>query len=332
MVEHLNIAIPNSVRFWLLLVTIIPSICCSLSILYHIFSNRNRRHSINNHVIILLLINNLIYEVINIPLYLNYYRLNVVSPATPGLCLTWIFIHEVLYTISTVIVAWASVERHMLIFHERWFSTARGRFLFHYTPIVVLITYIVVFHFVVIILPPCQNVYDYTLEICGNPLCYHDTPLIGTWDNIVHGIMPTMVIVIFSVSLLIRVLRKNYRMRKAFQWRKHRKMTIQLLSISLLYVLLYIPGMSVELAQLCCSNTRINADFEEYAGFFLHYVIFLLPFVYIISLIEGSWKIKTIVPCWPTKPTTAQPLGLHTTHVVPQHPLPKISGPPLTLE
>ncbi|CAF3985620.1 unnamed protein product [Rotaria sp. Silwood1] len=283
-------------------------------------SSQTRRQAINNHVIILLLFNNLIYELIDISLFLNYYRLDTVSPATQSLCLIWIFIDEALYSVSTITVAWASIERHILIFHNQWLSSSRRRFLIHYVPMMLLVSYIILFHFVVIVFPPCENRYDYTQEICGHQLCFHNSKLIGTWDSIAHNIIPTLTIVIFSITLLVRVLLQNRRMHRIVQWRKHRKMAIQLLSISALYLFLYIPYMCMELTHLCCISPESSNNFEEYAQFFSYYVIFLLPFVCLVSLMERPWRLKNIFPCWYRPPRLVHPTILPSVHFVAQQP------------
>ncbi|CAF1484675.1 unnamed protein product [Rotaria sordida] len=314
--EYMDSFISNPVRFWLFLTALIPSVGCSIAILYYMLSSQTRRRAINNHVIIVLLFNNLIYELIDISLFLNYYRLDTVSPATQSLCLMWIFIDETLYTVSTIVVAWASIERHILIFHSQWLSSSRRRFLIHYAPLALLVSYIILFHFVIIIFPPCENTYDYTQEICGHPLCFHDSKLIGTWDSIAHNIIPTLTIVIFSITLLVRVLLQNRRMHQVVQWRKHRKMAIQLLSISMLYLFLYIPIMCIDLAELCCISHELGGHFEQYARFLSYYVIFLLPFVCLVSLMESVWQLKNIFPCW----YRLTPIIHPTIHFIPRQP------------
>ncbi|CAF3273272.1 unnamed protein product [Rotaria sp. Silwood2] len=283
-------------------------------------SSQTRRRAIHNHVIIVLLFNNLIYELIDISLFLNYYRLDTVSPATQSLCLMWMFIDETLYSVSTIVVAWASIERHILIFHNQWLSSARRRFLIHYVPLVLLVSYITLFHFAVIIFPPCENTYDYTQEICGHPLCFHNSKLIGTWDSVVNDIVPTLIIVIFSITLLMRVLRQNRRMHQVVQWRKHRKMAIQLLSISLLYFILYIPIMCIKLVEQCCIPHELSNRFEQYAQFFSYYVIFLLPFVCLVSLMESSWRFKNIFRCWYRSTELVHPTALPAIRFVAKHP------------
>ncbi|CAF1927839.1 unnamed protein product [Rotaria magnacalcarata] len=310
--KYTDSVISNPVRFWLLLIALIPSVACSIVILYYILSSRTRRCAIHNHFIILLLCNNLTYELIDISLFLNYYRLDTVVPATKSLCLMWMFIDEALYTVSTMIVAWASIERHIIIFHDRWLSNAKKRFLLHYTPYIFIISYIILFHFVVVVIPPCENTYDYTQEICGHPLCFHNSKVFGTWDSITSDVIPTLTIVIFSIGLLVRVVIKNHRMRRAIQWRKHRKIAIQLLFISFLYVLLYIPIMCIELVQLCCVSEELNGPFEQYARFFSYYIIFLLPFVYLGSLIKSSWQLKILLPRWFRATQVVEPMMMAT--------------------
>jgi len=300
---------PIYVRFWLFLTALIPSVICSIAVLFHILSNRNRRTAIHNHFIIILLINNLIYELIDVPLLLNYDRLGTVWPASEIFCVIWMFIDEALSSVSTVVVAWTSLERHMLIFHKQWFATVRGRVLLHYTPLVLLISYIILFHTFAILIPPCKNVFDYTEEICGRPLCYHNSKIIGTWDNIVNDIIPTIIVVMFSVSLLGRVIIKGRQIGRALQWRKHRKMAIQLLSVSGLYFFLYIPNMFIDLIHLCCVHENYSPDYERYVEFFSYYVIFILPFVCLGSLIQKAWQPNR---CFPFRLRTTQEIHPQT--------------------
>ncbi|CAF3360691.1 unnamed protein product [Rotaria socialis] len=318
--QYTDSVISNPVRFWLLLIAMVPSVACSIAILYYTLSSRTRRRGIHNHFIILLLCNNLIYELIDISLFLNYYRSGTVVPATKSLCLMWMFVDETLYNVSTVTIAWASIERHIIIFHDKWLSSVKKRFLLHYAPYAIVITYTILFHFVVIVIPPCENTYNYTQEICGHPLCSHNSKLVGTWDSVVHNIIPAITIVIFSISLLARVLIKNHRMRRAFQWRKHRKIAIQLLLISFLYLLLYIPIICIELVQLCCVSEELNGPFEQYAHFFSYYVILLLPFVYMGSLIESSWQLKMLLPCWFRATQVVEPMAMTTGHFTARNP------------
>ena len=67
-------------------------------------------------------------------------------------------------------------------------------------------------------------------------------------------------------------------------WRRHRKMMIQLLSVSALYFILYMPPTFVELMQLCCIVTSFGAEYQLHAILFSYYVICLFPFLTAITL------------------------------------------------
>ncbi|CAF3485505.1 unnamed protein product [Rotaria sp. Silwood1] len=314
--EYTASFISSPIRLWLFLTALIPSIFCSIIVLYHLLSKRTQRRAINNHVIIILLFNNLIYEFIDIPLLLNFYRLQSVWSATPSLCVMWMFIDETLNSISTILIAWASVERYIIIFRSQWLSSARKRFLIHYLPLMLFVLYIIIFHVIVILFSSCINMYDYTREKCGESLCLHNTKLIETWNIIVNEILPGLIIVIFSIALLVRCLLQNHRIHQRLQWRKYRKMAIQLLSISMLYFILYIPVTSIKLVQLCCiSQDGINS-FEEYARFFSYYIIFLLPFVCYVSLPEVKWQFKKIFPCCHRQARLIHPRKMPVMHFV----------------
>jgi hypothetical protein len=110
--------------------------------------------------------------------------------------------------------------------------------------------------------------------------------------------IPTIIIIVSSITLLLRVLLQKRRMRRQINWRNYRKMTIQLLSISLLYLIIYIPEMLMEFIHLCGVPEHVGADFILYAEFFAYYGNLLLPFVCAGSMPELKTKIKKIFPGW----------------------------------
>ena len=101
------------------------------------------------------------------------------------------------------------------------------------------------------------------------------------WQTIVHQIIPNLIIMIISIALLARVL-----------WQKHRKMTVQLLSTLLPYLLFSFPFILVTLMYLSGLSYRVYSDFLPYADFFSYFMILLYPFVCVLSLSELSTKIQ----------------------------------------
>ena len=313
--EYLSdeIAISRSVRFWLIVPFEIPSIICSLFVLYHLLFNRILRRALNNHVFIVLLFINLTAELTDIAWTVDYYRTNVVWSATSGFCLLWMYFNEALFIATTMLVAWATIERHILIFHDQWVSNRTKRLAFHYFPLLFLLFYCLALHFIVIFFPPCENTFDYTQVICGHPLCFYDIRGAALWDVIVHDLVPAMLIIIFSVALLLRILFRKRRMHQPISWRKHRKMAIQLLSIALLYLVIHVPSMILEFLHECGVPEEFGSDLMSYLDFFSYHGTLLFPLVCAASLPKLGEKIKNTIPCWPQRQRNAvepEPLAM----------------------
>ena len=291
--EESEIPIPRSIRFWLLLLIDIPSITCSFLLLFHLLTNKPLRSQLTNHVIIILLIIGLIIELIDIPLHLSFLHLGVVRTIlTSFTCLIWWFIDIGLYNGCTIIMAWGSVERYLLILHHQMFLNKKKRLIFHYLPLSILCLYILVFYIIVIIFPPCMNTYDYTLPVCNDFPCYLNNRLLGVWDSVINNVLPTIVISISSISLFIRIYIQKRRLHQPIQWRKQRKMTFVLLSTCILYIIPNIPLNIMIFARLCGLPKDINVEVQLYFDFLCYFVILLYPFLCLGTLSELRQKIK----------------------------------------
>ncbi|CAF1576497.1 unnamed protein product [Rotaria sp. Silwood1] len=291
-----EIAIPRQIRFWIILLFCIPSVICSLFIFYQFIVHPRLRQALHNHVIALLLFINFIFQLTSILWSLNYYRLGNVWPENSFFCVTWAFIDEAFYITTAILFAWATIERHIFIFHDYLVSTKYKLIFFHYLPLAILPLYCICYSIIIVIFPPCENTYDYNQITCGNPICYYEVPTVGMWDVIVNDIIPTIVIILCSIALLLRVFYQKYRIHQQIHWRRHRKMTIQVLSISALYLFIYFPNVLLEFIDLCGISEEADADFRLYAEFFENYGTLLLPFVCTISMSELRKQIKKIIP------------------------------------
>ena len=69
-----DIAIPFLVRFGILLSFYIPSLVCSLFVLYHLIFDQILLKALHNHVIILLLLVNFLIQLTSLSWTIDYYR------------------------------------------------------------------------------------------------------------------------------------------------------------------------------------------------------------------------------------------------------------------
>ena len=290
--QESEISLPRPVRFWLLLLIDIPSVYCSLIVLFYLIMEKTLRSQLINHIVIILLIIGLALQLIDIPFHLSFLHSGFVHPSTHWLCLLWWFMDLGLYNGCTINMAWGSIHRYLLIYHDRMFSNSKKRFLFHYLPLVFLALYILIFYVIVIVFPPCENTFDYALPVCNDFPCYLNDHVLGIWNSVVNNILPTMIITIFSLMLLIRVYWQKRLLNQRNRWRKQRKMTIQLVSTCSLYLIANIPLNTLAFARLCGLPEGVGVESQLYFAFLCYFVILLYPFVCLGSLSELRKKIS----------------------------------------
>jgi hypothetical protein len=286
-------------RFWLYFPVLIPSLVCSVFVLYHLLTDRALRRALNNHVIILILFLGLFYELTDVVWLIHYYRVGNALIQTKAFCLTWSFMDFAGFCTISILVAWASIERHILIFHDKWVSTKWGRLFIHYIPLVIFLLYPIIFYIFIFFITSCELPLDYAMMHCGYSFCALFIPAIGRFDSIVNDIIPTFCIVIFSILLLARVLWQKRRLRQRIQWRNYRKMAVQLLSIASLYFVIDFPPMVLYALYTSGVSISYNAiDYYASSLYFTAHIIMLIPLVTAFSLPELRAKLKMNVQCW----------------------------------
>ena len=284
-------SLPASVRSWLILIIEIPSLVCSIILLYYLIFNQAIRKSMNNHVIIALLIIGLFSQLIDNPFYLNYLRLGYVWPQIPFSCFIWWFAATGISNMTNLVMAWASIERHILVFHNGWLSTKKKRFFVHYLPLLIILLYGFIYYIIILSIYSCENIYAYTTDWCFYP-CYYNDEKLAIYDTIMNSIIPTPIIIISSIALIIRVVKRKRALHQCVHWRKYRKMIIQLLSISALFLLFNLPMTTLLLAHICGLPDGAAGQFEFYTYYMYRFISLFLPFICLITASEIRKKIK----------------------------------------
>ena len=299
--EEEEILIPSApVQFWTYLIFEIPSMFCTIFVLFHLLFNRHLRQQIHNHVIIILLILCLIVLVIDNSLYLDGWRVGHGNsfPSSSSVCLLWWLIDYGFYGGISVFLVWASFERHLLVFHRRrCFLTQRRIFFIHYLPLIILSIYLMGFYIGVIIYPPCENVFYFKSLACGSYPCYQDISWLNTWDYLFNGVLCNLLEAFLSITLLSRTIWRKYYSQRRFHWKRYRKMTIQLLSISTVSLCINLPQSLIVLIQQFHPDLNgFAANIEPYLFYLTGYMILLLPLVSLGCLPELWSKLFFCTP------------------------------------
>lgn len=289
--------LPYSIRFGILLAFDIPSIFCSIFLLYLLLDNEKLRQALHNHIIIVLLFVNLISQFVDNSFYLNYLRIGYVRPSSPVLCIFWMIVAYQIYVTSTLLVALASIQRHILIFHHHYILTTYGRRWIHFFPMAILLFYSLTYGCVLVsLILTSEFSYNYHRPMCAELEKWIKLyPGLSIWNLIINELLPTPIIVIFSLALLVRVMRHKHRVGLPILWRKQRKMTIQLFSISILFCLVNLPPILLHTSRWIRDETDLpgNRHAQVYLSYLTYYQSIFLPFVCTISLFKNVKKLAS---------------------------------------
>ncbi|CAF5013350.1 unnamed protein product, partial [Rotaria sp. Silwood1] len=237
-------------------------------------------------------------------------------PSQPIVCLIWWLIDFGFYIGSIILMAWLAIERHILVFHDRWIANGRGRFLIHYLPMIILVSYILLFYIICIFFLPCVNDYNYTLPVCNGVPCYQSYGILGMWEFTVNTSLPLIVEFCASSSFIIRIVRQKQRLRRSIQWHKQRRLTIQLLLMSTINMIFNFPISFIPLLHQCGLPLEYGVQAELYFFFLGYFVTFLFPFVCLVQYPELRKEIKQKIFCTtargPPQTTTGAPALMGT--------------------
>lgn len=252
--------------------------------------NRTIRSKPHNHGWIVLLIVNFFQLTTDIPMAMSYYRVGTVLPASKGYCVWWTWYEFSLLGIGLFMMAWISIERHLFIFHAHsLFHIRWRRWLFHVAPIVFSLLWPLIFYIIAVIVSPhCNTEWDFNLVMCGVP-CYFTVEFIGRFDFIFNIVLPISIVVVANLTLIIRVIYKKFTLHQAVDWRRHRKMTLQLCIIASLYVAFWLPVTIVQLIQITVMPSFM-IDSVETLLFILYFIPLLLPIISLSAFPEITKK------------------------------------------
>ena len=287
----------RSIKFGIFLTFQVPSILCSIFVLYHMFALPAYRQALANHVIIALLIVSFLSTSIDLSITLHYLREGTVRAATSSFCLFWIYLDYSLYSSSMLLMAWASIERHILVFASSYFRSFRSILFGHYFPILLCAVYPPLFYAYSVFVYPCQRPqWSFDQMLCGSACFKHESFILDWFDMMGHSVMPCIVIITFSLGLLIRVIRQKRRVQQhLFSWRRQRRMAVQLLSISSLYIMMNVPLFIIILLRKCCFTTFATIEYKLYFFYLYFFLILFLPFVCLGSLGAQRKKFRELL-------------------------------------
>ena len=289
---------PNSVRFILLLIIEILSMMCTILLLIYLVFHWQMlvKRALRNHVLFVLVLISFLYLTMDLPFTINSYRLGHDQPRNLSFCLWWYLLDYVLTVASIFLTAMACVQRHILIFHAQWLYSSRVRCFAHFLPILICISYPMIFYFAMIVLYPCDRSEVEDSLYCLEP-CYGENFLLFNLDWIFNTACPLLTIILANFALIIRVIRsmRKIRRRQSLTWKRQRKLALQLLALSNLYVLGWAPSTILSILQSFARPTILEDIPQlDYFNFLTYFVCPLQSFICLLGLPELIKSVKGV--------------------------------------
>ena len=226
------------------------SLASSLLILGYSLTHRNQmlKKALQHHAVFLLTIVSFVATAFDLPFHISSFRLGEHIYRSIPFCFWWTWFDFSLTAMSLLLTATASVQRHILVFYSHWLQIRKRRILLHYVPLTICVVYPPLFYAGVIFIYPCEPYFDPLSGACPIP-CYAKDLLVYNIDWFLHTVTSVTIIVIANFTLVLRVVYSMGRVRRqrADNWRRQRKLTLQLLSFTSLYVLIYVPNTVLSL-------------------------------------------------------------------------------------
>lgn len=273
------------IEYGILQVTNPLALICDLLVFRHFFRywRQELKNSPHNHVIFALVIVCFTQKASDICLNLYYLRWGVVAIESDTFCEVWNWLDYSLLATNLHLLTWCCLERHLFVFYSVIMRQKKFLILFHYIPLFFVSTYATIFYMVNIFFDECTNMWDYNLPFCGAP-CYTFRVTLTTFDWIFHYAFSIMLIFIVNAVLFIRIAFQKIRHRGNVNWRRQRKLVIQLICISLLFLVFISPLMIVGLIQLLWIPGFIAQIQYDYFFYLALLPTQFLPFIIVSSL------------------------------------------------
>ena len=288
-----------SLKFAVLISLQIPSILISLLIFVYFGIYRRTRIKDHHYSILLLLTINFFQVVTDLPMPMSFFRLNgIVQPTTSAYCIWWIWYEFSLNTTNGILMAWISIERHLLIFHSNSLQNVAAwkRKLFRTIPLVFCTLWGPLYYMVAVIISPmCVPEFNFSSLLCGLP-CYLFTNW-GTFDLFFDVISPVLIIFLCNLALFLRVVYQNMVVVGRVgnnNWKRQRKLAFQLGLISFIYLIVWIPISLIQLGRIYIDPTFL-LDYLDTFNFLIYIVPLILPMICLLSMPEILKQLKIIL-------------------------------------
>ncbi|CAF1094624.1 unnamed protein product [Adineta steineri] len=234
----LSITLAQKITFGFLIALILPSVASSCFVFYRVTQNKEIFKKLSNQLIFCLFLIYFIQAILDLPLTIKFLHRGEVAIPNYTFCTYWFTLMSTLNMCTMYLNAYLSIERYLLVFHNKFLLKYKN--ILHYIPMFLILIISVVFVFSFSVLYPCQTQFNYNAIVCGS-VCSILIRDFGLFVWILTFVAPLFVIIFSNGFILTRVILHKRRMLQKNIWQKNKGMVLQLLSVTGMLYISWLP-------------------------------------------------------------------------------------------
>ncbi|CAF3146565.1 unnamed protein product [Rotaria socialis] len=184
-----------------------------------------------------------------VPLFLIELYFNSYFPLPPSICKIWFIVDYASTICLGLLVCWASIQRHILIFGPIHIKKLQSTLKYKLIPSIFAVGLPLSWYSILAL--TCE--FDKTLneKFRCHP-CFENEKFVFLIDTILSLILPLFVTILVTFGLLIRIIRLRLRIFRfpSKKWRRCKRLTRQMVLFSLIYLIGLVPYVLTRLNSL----------------------------------------------------------------------------------
>lgn len=170
-------------------------------------------------------------------------------PLSPSICKIWLIIDYASTVCLGLLVCWASIQRHILIFGPIHIKKRQSTLKYKLIPNILALGLPLVWYSLITL--TCTLEKDIDEKLLCRP-CFENEKFIFLIDTILSLILPLLVTIVVTFGLLIRIIRLRLRVFRlpSRKWRRCKRLTRQMILFSSIYLIGLVPYVLTNLNSL----------------------------------------------------------------------------------
>ena len=235
----------NRTLFFIIICISIPSVCINLFATYRLHGNTK----LSVFAFRCILHVSLFTTCTCVPFFLIELYFNTSFPLSALICKLWLIVDYSSIVCIGLLVCWASIQRHILIFGPIPLKKRQSTFKFKLIPSVLALGLPLAWYSILAM--KCEYDQQLTNRLECRP-CFEDDKTLFLIDTLLSLLLPLFVTIVATFLLLIRIIRLRLKIFRSNskKWRRCKRLTRQMLLFSLIYLLGLVPYVLTNLNSL----------------------------------------------------------------------------------